>query len=93
MPPKAVVVNFGVFFFHLNETVTIAIPREDKRPTNIPIKSSKFVLLYAIKKIPVVAINIEIHVVAGTFSLIKMNGFGVWGLPVAAWKGVHPQKI
>ena len=44
-PPKATVVNFGVSFFHFNETENIAKPKEDNRPQIIPNKSLKFALL------------------------------------------------
>ena len=44
-PPKATVVNFGVSFFHFNETEKIAKPKDDNRPHAIPNKSLKSVLL------------------------------------------------
>ena len=71
-PPSATVVNFGVSVFHLNVTANIEKPKEDKRPNEIPRKSLKSVLLYAIKIIPIDAIIIEIQVVIETFSLRKM---------------------
>tara|TARA_B110000444_G_C18247125_1_gene325839 strand:+ start:58 stop:462 length:405 start_codon:yes stop_codon:yes gene_type:complete len=58
-PAKAVVVNFGVSFRHLNETEKTANPIEEVIPKTNPIKEVSDVLPTAIIPIPIVAIIIE----------------------------------
>jgi len=71
-PATATVVNFGVFFLHLNETEKNENPNADKSPTAKPNKVPICRLLKAIKTIPMAAIIIAAKVVFETFSLRKM---------------------
>ena len=67
-PAKATVVNFGVSFFHLNETEKTEKPIEAERPNTKPIKDFSLVLPSAIINIPAVAIIIEIQTFKEIFS-------------------------
>ena len=71
-PATATVVKVGVFFLHLKETEKIEKPNEDKRPINKPNKVPTYILVKAIKIIPIAAITIDIKVIIETFSLRKI---------------------
>ena len=71
-PATATVVKVGVFFLHLKETEKIENPNDDKRPIAKPNKVPTYLLVKAIKVIPIAAIAIEIKVIVETFSLRKI---------------------
>ena len=71
-PATATVVKVGVFFLHLNETEKIEKPNEDKRPIARPKKVPIYLLVKAIKVIPIAAIIIDVKVMVETFSLRKI---------------------
>ena len=71
-PATATVVNVGVFFLHLRETEKIEKPNEDKRPIAKPNKVPTYLLVKAIKIMPIAAIMIEVKVMVETFSLRKI---------------------
>ena len=68
-PAKAVVVNLGVSFRHLNDTENTEKPTDEVSPKINPIKEVSEVLPTAIIPIPIVAIIIEIHTFKEIFSL------------------------
>ena len=67
-PAKAVVVNLGVSFRHLNDTENTEKPTDEVSPKINPIKEVSEVLPTAIIPIPIVAIIIEIHTFKEIFS-------------------------
>ena len=67
-PAKAVVVNLGVSFRHLNDTENTEKPTDEVSPKINPIKEVSEVLPTAIIPIPIVAIIIEIHMFKEIFS-------------------------
>ena len=67
-PAKAVVVNLGVSFRHLNDTENTEKPTDEVSPKINPIKEVSEVLPTAIIPIPIVAIIIEIHTFREIFS-------------------------
>jgi len=67
-PATATVVNFGVFFLHLNEIEKNENPNAEKSPTNKPNKVPISRLLKAIKTIPMAATNIAVKVVLEAYS-------------------------
>ena len=71
-PATATVVKVGVFFLHLKETEKIENPNDDKRPIAKPNNVPTYLLVKAIKVIPIAAIAIEVKVMAETFSLRKI---------------------
>ena len=70
-PEKATVVNFGVSFFHLNDTEKIENPIDEVIPNIIPNKEFFSVLPSAIIIIPMVAIIIAIQTLIDIFSFKK----------------------
>ena len=69
IPAIETVVNVGVFFLHLNETVKPAKPKEDNKPFIKPNKVPSPLLSRDIKRIPAAAITIAIKVVNRIFLL------------------------
>ena len=67
-PAKAVVVNLGVSFRHLNDTENTEKPIDEVSPKINPTKEVWEVLPTAIIPIPIVAIIIEIHTFKEIFS-------------------------
>ena len=65
---KAVVVNLGVSFRHLNDTENTEKPTDEVSPKTNPIKEVSEVLPTAIIPMPIVAIIIEIHTFKEIFS-------------------------
>ena len=72
IPAIATVVNFGVFFLHLSETVNPANPKDDNKPLIRPNKEPSPLLSKDINIIPPAAIIIDINVVLEIFSLKKI---------------------
>ena len=72
-PAKATVVNFGVFFLHLNETEKIEKPNADARPKISPIREFFSVFPNAITHMPKAATIIEIHTVKEILSFKNKN--------------------
>ena len=72
IPAIATVVNFGVFFLHLSETVNPAKPKEDNRPLIKPNKEPSPLLSKDINIIPPAATIIAINVVFEIFSFKKI---------------------
>ena len=70
-PAIATVVNFGVFFLHLRETVNPAKPNDESNPFNKPNKVPSILLSNDMKIIPAAAIVIAINVVFEIFSFKK----------------------
>ena len=70
-PEKATVVNFGVSFFHLNDTEKIENPIDEVIPNTIPNKEFFSVLPSAIIINPMVAIIIAIQTLIDIFSFKK----------------------
>ena len=71
-PAIATVVNLGVFFLHLRETVNPAKPKDESKPFIKPNKEPSPWLSYDINIIPPAAIIIAINVVLEIFSFKKM---------------------
>ena len=71
IPAIATVVNFGVFFLHLRETVNPAKPNDESNPFNKPNKVPSILLSNDIKIIPPAATVIAINVVFEIFSFKK----------------------
>ena len=70
-PEKATVVNFGVSFFHLNDTEKTENPIDEVIPNTIPNKEFFSVLPSAIIINPMVAIIIAIQTLIDIFSFKK----------------------
>ena len=69
MPANATVVNFGVSFFHLNETEKIEKPNAETKPNTKPIIELSLIFPKAIITIPIAAINIASQTFNKIFSL------------------------
>ena len=87
IPPVDIVVSFGIFFFHLRETVKPAKPNEDNRPLIKPNKVPLCLLSNDINIIPAAAIIKAIKVVLEIFSLKNMYA------KIAAKKGIAANII
>ena len=72
IPAMATVVNFGVFFFHLRETVNPAKPNEESNPLIKPNSVPSPLLSNDINIIPAAAIIIAMNVVFEIFSFKKI---------------------
>ena len=72
IPAIDTVVNLGVFFLHLKDTVKPAKPKEESKPFINPNKVPSPMLSNDINMIPHAAIIIEINVVLEIFSLKKI---------------------
>ena len=71
-PPIDTVVNFGVFFLHLSETVKAAKANCEINPLTKPNNVPLSLLSNEINITPTAAINMEIKVVVDIFSFKKM---------------------
>ena len=71
IPAIATVVNFGVFFFHLRETVNPAKPNDESNPLIKPNSVPSPLLSNDINIIPAAAIIMAINVVFEIFSFKK----------------------
>ena len=71
IPPIATVVNFGVFFLHLSETVNPAKPNDESNPLRKPNRVPSSLLSNDINIIPTAATIIAINVVFEIFSFKK----------------------
>ena len=72
IPAIATVVNFGVFFLHLRETVNPAKPKDESKPFTKPNKEPSPSLSIDIKIIPLAATIMAINVVLEIFSFKKI---------------------
>ena len=71
IPAIATVVNLGVFFLHLRETVNPAKPNDESKPFIRPNKVPSILLSKDRKITPIAAIDIAIKVVKEIFSFKK----------------------
>ena len=87
IPATATVVNFGVFFLHLRETVNPAKPNDESNPLTKPNSVPSPLLSNDINIMPAAAIIMAIKVVVEIFSFKKTYA------KIAAMKGIAANII